>query len=44
MRNSGKTNTFLILWAFLLGSMSASSQNLCPSGLGFEDSLVQSDE
>ena len=26
---SGKTNTFLILLAFLLGSMSAVSQNLC---------------
>ena len=30
---SGKTNTFLILLAFLLGSMSAVSQNSCLSWL-----------
>ena len=35
-----KTNTFLILWSFLLGSISAFSQKLCLSRLGFEDSLV----
>ena len=40
VQNSGKMNTFLILWAFLLGSMSAFSQKSCLSGLGFGDSLV----
>ena len=40
VQNSGKINTLLILWAFLLGSMSAFSQKLCLSGLGFGDSLV----
>ena len=39
-QNSGKTNTFLILWAFLLGSMSAFTQKLCLSGLGYGDSLA----
>ena len=33
VQNSGKTNTFLILLAFLLGSMSAVFQNSCLSWL-----------
>ena len=36
VRSSGKTNTFLILLAFLLGSMSAVSQNSCLSWLDLE--------
>ena len=40
VQNSRKTNTFLILWAFLLGSMSAFTRKSCLSGLGFGDSLV----
>ena len=39
-----KTNTFLILLAFLLGSMSAVSQNSCLSWLDFGDSLAQGSE
>ena len=39
-----KTNTFLICWQFLLGLMSAVSQNLCLSGLDFGDSLAQGNE
>ena len=35
---------FPYLLAFLLGSMSAFSQNLCLSGLDFGDSLAQGDE
>ena len=38
--DSGKMNTFLILWSFLLGSMSAFSQKSYLSRLGFGDSLV----
>ena len=44
VRNSGRTNTFLICWHFLLGSMSAVSQNSCLSWLDFGDSLVQGNE
>ena len=41
---SGKTNTFLILLAFLLGSMSAVSQNSCLLWLDFGNSLAQGNE
>ena len=41
VQNSGKTNTFLICWHFLLGSMSAVSQNSCLLGLDFGNSLAQ---
>ena len=44
VQNSGKTNTFLICWQFLLGLMSAVSQNLCLLGLDFGDSLAQGNE
>ena len=44
VQNSGKTNTFLICWHFLLGSMSAVVQNLCLSGLDFGVSLAQGNE
>ena len=44
VRISGKNEYFPYLLAFLLGSMSAVSQNLCLSGLDFGDSLAQGDE
>ena len=41
---SGKTNTFRFLLAFLLGSMSAVSQNSCLLWLDFGDFLAQGNE
>ena len=41
---TGKNEYFPYLLAFLLGSMSAVSQNLCLSGLDFGDSLALGDE
>ena len=44
VRISGKMNTFLICWHFVLGSMSAVSQNSCLLWLDIGDSLAQSYE
>ena len=41
VRNSGKNEYFPYLLAFLLGSMSAVSQNSCLSWLDFGNSLAQ---
>ena len=44
VRNSGKRILSLFVGIFLLGSMSAVSQNSCLLGLDFGDSLAQGNE